>query len=186
MATGLSRAVAVGIKSKVGAAVLATLLATGGATGAVAAATHGAFGQQVKQQVESCKDALGTGAHRPARQVPMATRARPATRAPMASPAILASLPPRPPMATASPNWLCERSRCHAPQVQTAEARGTPARCQPHSQHGQHSAAPDGATGGEQRARSRMVTPFCADESRARRRVTVCRAAPRCGIPPAA
>jgi len=63
MATGLARAVAVGIKSKVGVAVLAGLLATGGATGAAAAATHGAFGQQVKQQVESCKDALGTGAH---------------------------------------------------------------------------------------------------------------------------
>jgi hypothetical protein len=63
MATGLARAVAVGIKSKVGAAVLATLLATGGATGVAAAATHGAFGQQVKQQVVSCKDALGTGAH---------------------------------------------------------------------------------------------------------------------------
>ncbi len=63
MATGLSRAIAVGFKSKVGAAVLATLLATGGATGVAAAATHGAFGQQVKQQVESCKDALGTGAH---------------------------------------------------------------------------------------------------------------------------
>ncbi len=63
MATGLSRAVAVGIKSKVGIAVLAGLLATAGATGVAAAATHGAFGQQVKQQVESCKDALGTGAH---------------------------------------------------------------------------------------------------------------------------
>ncbi len=63
MATGLARAAAVGIKSKVGVAVLAALLATGGATGAVAAATHGAFGQQVKAQVESCKDALGTGAH---------------------------------------------------------------------------------------------------------------------------
>ena len=63
MATGVSRAVAVGIKSKVGVAVLAGLLATGGATGVAAAATHGAFGQQVKAQVESCKDALGTGAH---------------------------------------------------------------------------------------------------------------------------
>src|SRR5258708_4792572 len=37
MATGVSRAVAVGIKSKVGAAVLATLLATGGAAGVAAA-----------------------------------------------------------------------------------------------------------------------------------------------------
>jgi hypothetical protein len=63
MATGLSRAVAVGIKSKVGIAVVAGLLATAGATGVAAAASHGAFGQQVKQQVESCKDALGTGAH---------------------------------------------------------------------------------------------------------------------------
>jgi hypothetical protein len=63
MATGLSRAVAVGIKSKVGVAVLATLLATGGATGAVAAAANGAFGQQVKEQVQDCKAQLASGTH---------------------------------------------------------------------------------------------------------------------------
>jgi len=38
MATGLSRAIAVGVKSKVSLAVLATLLATGGAAGVTAAA----------------------------------------------------------------------------------------------------------------------------------------------------
>jgi hypothetical protein len=63
MATGLSRAVAVGIKSKVGAAVLATLLVTGGGAGAVAAASNGAFGQQVKEQVQDCKAQLGSGTH---------------------------------------------------------------------------------------------------------------------------
>src|SRR5258707_8281653 len=63
MASGLSTAVAAGLKSKVGVAVLAALLATGGATGAAAAASQGAFGQQVKQQVERCKDKLQAGAH---------------------------------------------------------------------------------------------------------------------------
>ena len=63
MASGLSTAVAAGLKSKIGVAVLAALLATGGATGAAAAAAHGAFGQQVKQHVESCKDQLQAGTH---------------------------------------------------------------------------------------------------------------------------
>jgi hypothetical protein len=62
-ATGLSRAVAVGIKSKVGVAVLAGLIATGGATGAAAAASNGAFGQQVKEQVQDCKAQLASGMH---------------------------------------------------------------------------------------------------------------------------
>src|SRR5260370_39420687 len=63
MASGLSTALAAGLKSKVGVAVLAALLATGGATGAAAAASHGAFGQQVKRQGESCKDKLQAGGH---------------------------------------------------------------------------------------------------------------------------
>lgn len=63
MATGLSHAVATGIKSKVGVAVLATLLATGGATGVAAAAANGAFGQQVKEQVQDCKAQLQSGVH---------------------------------------------------------------------------------------------------------------------------
>jgi hypothetical protein len=63
MATGLARAVAVGIKSKVGVAVLAGLLATSGATGVAAAASNGAFGQQVKEQVQDCKDQLKSGMH---------------------------------------------------------------------------------------------------------------------------
>src|SRR5260221_7254609 len=63
MATGLSRAVAVGIKSKVGIAVLAGLLATAGATGVAAAAAHRAFGQQGQQQGGSRKDPLGAGGH---------------------------------------------------------------------------------------------------------------------------
>jgi hypothetical protein len=64
MATGLSRAVAAGIKSKVGVAVLAGLLATAGATGVTAAAaSNGAFGQQVKEQVQDCKAQLASGTH---------------------------------------------------------------------------------------------------------------------------
>src|SRR5260221_7075909 len=63
MATGLSRAIAVGIKSKVGVAVLAGLIATGGATGVAAAASNGAFGQQVKEQVQDCKAQLASGTH---------------------------------------------------------------------------------------------------------------------------
>ena len=63
MATGLSRAIAVGVKSKVSLAVLAGLLATGGATGMAAAASNGAFGQQVKEQVQDCKAQLASGTH---------------------------------------------------------------------------------------------------------------------------
>jgi hypothetical protein len=64
MAIGLSRAIAVGVKSKVSLAVLATLLATGGAAGATAAAAaNGAFGQQVKEQVQDCKAQLASGTH---------------------------------------------------------------------------------------------------------------------------
>ena len=64
MATGLSRAIAVGVKSKVSLAVLATLLATGGAAGVTAAAAaNGAFGQQVKEQVQDCKAQLASGTH---------------------------------------------------------------------------------------------------------------------------
>ena len=63
MANGLSRAVGAVVKSKVGAAVLATVLAAGGASGVAAAAANGAFGQQVKEQVQDCKAALATGEH---------------------------------------------------------------------------------------------------------------------------
>jgi hypothetical protein len=63
MAHGLTTAAAAAVKGKAAAAVLAALVATGGAAGTVAAANHGAFGQQVKAQVESCKDALTAGAH---------------------------------------------------------------------------------------------------------------------------
>jgi len=53
----------VGVKSKVSLAVLAGLLATGGATGMAAAASNGAFGQQVKEQVQDCKAQLASGTH---------------------------------------------------------------------------------------------------------------------------
>src|SRR5260370_38358493 len=63
MATGLGRAVAAGIKSTVGVAALAGLLATSGATGVAAAASNGAFGQQVKEQVQDWKAQLASGTH---------------------------------------------------------------------------------------------------------------------------
>ncbi|HEX9037398.1 MAG TPA: hypothetical protein VF808_10455 [Ktedonobacterales bacterium] len=63
MGVGLKTAIASGVKSKVAVAVLAALLATGGAAGAATAADHGAFGQQVKAQVEACKAHLATGTH---------------------------------------------------------------------------------------------------------------------------
>jgi hypothetical protein len=63
MAGGLTTALSAGVKSKVGAAVLATLLAAGGTTGATMAAANGAFGQQVKAHVAYCKAHLATGAH---------------------------------------------------------------------------------------------------------------------------
>jgi hypothetical protein len=62
MAQGLTTA-ASAVKGKAATAALAALIATGGAAGTVAAAHQGAFGQQVKAQVESCKDALTAGAH---------------------------------------------------------------------------------------------------------------------------
>jgi hypothetical protein len=62
MAQGLTTAAAA-VKGKAAAAVLAALIAAGGATGTVAAANAGAFGQQVKAHVESCKDALKAGTH---------------------------------------------------------------------------------------------------------------------------
>jgi hypothetical protein len=62
--TGLKTALAAGVKSKVALAVLAALLATGSAAaGTAAAASQGAFGQQVKAQVASCKAHLTTGVH---------------------------------------------------------------------------------------------------------------------------
>ncbi|HEV2235368.1 MAG TPA: hypothetical protein VGR57_01795 [Ktedonobacterales bacterium] len=63
MAQGLTTAAAAAVKSKVGVAVLTALIATGGAAGTVAAAHQGAFGQQVKAQVDTCKDALKAGTH---------------------------------------------------------------------------------------------------------------------------
>jgi hypothetical protein len=44
--------------------VLATVVGVGGlGVGTAAAAANGAFGQQVKAHVESCKDALAKGTH---------------------------------------------------------------------------------------------------------------------------
>lgn len=64
MATGLTTALAAAVKSKVAVAALTAVLAAGAVGGGtVAAAASGAFGQQVKAQVESCKDALTNGTH---------------------------------------------------------------------------------------------------------------------------
>lgn len=60
---GLKTALAASVKGKAAAAVLAAVLATGSASGAVVAANQGAFGQQVKAQVQTCKAALATGVH---------------------------------------------------------------------------------------------------------------------------
>ncbi len=62
MAQGLTTVVAA-VKGKAAVAVLAALVATGGVVGTAAAASQGAFGQQVKAQVASCKAALKTGTH---------------------------------------------------------------------------------------------------------------------------
>jgi hypothetical protein len=60
----LTAAVAAAVKSKAAVVVLATLVAVGAlGVGTAAAASNGAFGQQVKAQVESCKDALAKGVH---------------------------------------------------------------------------------------------------------------------------
>jgi hypothetical protein len=50
-------------------------------------------------------------------------------------------------MATASPNWLCERSRCKVPSASAfvaPEALGDPTRCPPHRQRGRRGAVTDG------------------------------------------
>ena len=57
-------ALSTAVKSKAAVAILATVVAVGAlGAGTAAAAANGAFGQQVKAQVESCKDALATGTH---------------------------------------------------------------------------------------------------------------------------
>lgn len=64
VATRLTSALATAVKSKAAVAVLATVVAVGAiGGGTVAAAATGAFGQQVKAKVESCKDALANGVH---------------------------------------------------------------------------------------------------------------------------
>jgi hypothetical protein len=64
VATRLTSALATAFKSKAAVAVLATVVAVGAiGGGTVAAAATGAFGQQVKAKVESCKDALANGVH---------------------------------------------------------------------------------------------------------------------------
>jgi hypothetical protein len=63
LATGLKTAIAA-VKGKAAATVLATVLAASAVGGGTAAAAaNGAFGQQVKAKVESCKDALAKGTH---------------------------------------------------------------------------------------------------------------------------
>ena len=60
----LTTAVASAVKSKAAVVVLTTVVAVGAVGGGTAAAAaSGAFGQQVKAHVESCKDALAQGAH---------------------------------------------------------------------------------------------------------------------------
>lgn len=64
MATRLTTAVAAAAKSKAAVVVLTTVVAAGAlGGGTAAAAANGAFGQQVKAKVESCKDALAKGTH---------------------------------------------------------------------------------------------------------------------------
>jgi hypothetical protein len=64
MATRVTAALAAAIKSKAAVAVVTTVVAVGAVGGGtVAAAASGAFGQQVKAKVESCKDALANGTH---------------------------------------------------------------------------------------------------------------------------
>jgi hypothetical protein len=64
VATGLRAAVATAVRSKAAVVVLATVVGVGTiGAGTAAAAANGAFGQQVKAQVESCKDALAKGTH---------------------------------------------------------------------------------------------------------------------------
>lgn len=63
MGLGLKTAIAASVKGKAAALVLAGVLAAGGATGATVAANNGAFGQQVKDQVQTCKQELQDGVH---------------------------------------------------------------------------------------------------------------------------
>ncbi len=58
-------AMATAAKAKLAALILAGTLVVGGAgaAGATAAAANGAFGQQVKTQVQTCKSHLASGAH---------------------------------------------------------------------------------------------------------------------------
>src|SRR5215470_3810855 len=63
VATRHTTALAAAAKSKAAVAILATLVALGTLGGGTVAAASGAFGQQVKAQVESCKDALANGVH---------------------------------------------------------------------------------------------------------------------------
>ena len=60
-----STALATAAKVKLASLILAGTLVVGGAgaTGATVAASNGAFGQQVKQQVATCKADLKAGAH---------------------------------------------------------------------------------------------------------------------------
>jgi hypothetical protein len=64
VATRLTTAVAAAVKSKVALAIVMTIVAVGAlGAGTAAAAASGAFGQQVKAKVESCKDSLAKGTH---------------------------------------------------------------------------------------------------------------------------
>jgi hypothetical protein len=64
VAIGLRTALATAVRSKAAAVALATVVGVGTISGgAAAAASNGAFGQQVKAKVESCKDALAKGTH---------------------------------------------------------------------------------------------------------------------------
>src|SRR5215472_13634798 len=64
VATRLTTALAAAVKSKAAVVVLATVVGVGAVGGGTAAAAaSGAFGQQVKAHVESCKDALAKGVH---------------------------------------------------------------------------------------------------------------------------
>lgn len=64
VATRLASALSAAVKSKAAVAILATVVAVGAlGGGTAAAAANGAFGQKVKAQVESCKDALAKGTH---------------------------------------------------------------------------------------------------------------------------
>jgi predicted ribonuclease toxin of YeeF-YezG toxin-antitoxin module len=64
VAIGLRTTLASAVRSKAAAVVLATVVGVGTiGAGTAAAAANGAFGQQVKAKVESCKDALAKGTH---------------------------------------------------------------------------------------------------------------------------